>query len=82
MKRFLPLFEPSTTNLMGQTVVYYYGGFSEETGKGRTQGVRGKLSLNKSGYEDFAVELRKILGPSVKSDEKNLPRAVVYMKRR
>lgn len=82
MKRYLTLFAPSTTNLAGQTMVYYYGGFSEETGKGKTQGVCGKLLLKKSGYEDVNVELREILGPSVKTDGKNLPRAVCHMKKR
>jgi hypothetical protein len=82
LKRYLPLFQPSRTNLVGQSIVYYYDGFSFETDKGQTQGVRGKLTLTKAGYEDVTIELRSILGPGIKTEDKNLPRAKITMKRK
>ena len=82
MKRFLPLFEPSRTNLAGVTIIYYYGGFSFETDKGKTQGVRGKLTLAKKGYEELKIDLREVLGASLKSEDKSLPRAQFTMNRK
>ena len=82
LKRYLPLFAPSRTNLAGQTCVYYFGGFSFETNSGQTQGVRGRLTITKEGYQDVTVELSKIIGPSLKTDDKSLPRAQLTMKKR
>ena len=70
MKRLAPLFEPAITNVAGQTVVYYFGGFSFETDKGQTQSVRGKLRITKTGYVDVEIDLPKVLGTSFKTEEK------------
>lgn len=81
-KKFAPLFAATQTNPAGQTIAYYYGGYSFESGHGTTVGVRGTLKLVKVGYEDVTLELRNVLGPSFKDDgngHKSLPVAEVRM---
>ncbi len=82
LKRYAQLFAPSATNLAGHTLVYYYGGFAFESVKGQTQGVRGKLTITKAGYEDVTIGLSEIIGQSVKTDEKCLPRITITLKKR
>ena len=68
LRRLLPMLAPRITGEFGDAFVYYFGGFSEETARDgqvkRTQGIRGKLLVEKEGYHSTEVQLTKVLGSS------------------
>ena len=57
---------PKKTNQFGDAIVYYYGGFSSNGGAVQRQ-VRGKLKIQKAGYETVEIDLKQFLGPSFDS---------------
>lgn len=66
LKRYLPLFAPTQTNLIGRTFVHSFGGFHDVDGA-RSEQVRGRLIAKKKGYRDVEIELTGFLGKSLET---------------
>lgn len=64
LKRYVPLFAPTQTNLLGRTFVHTFGSFHDTDGK-RTDQVRGKLIAKKAGYKEVEIVLTEFLGESL-----------------
>ncbi len=70
------LFESSITNAAGDALVYYYGGFSVESGEATRQ-VRGQLKITKKGFPEVKVELSEALGHSLKIEDQKVPQVTL-----
>lgn len=60
-KAFLKLFDPTTTNVVGDALVYRCSGCSWTNGK-KFVSVRGVLKVKKKGYADYSIPLSKLIG--------------------
>ncbi len=81
MKDLIPMLEPKKTGEYGDAFVYYYGGFTSETGGKYRRQIRGTLVIEKEGFESMEVDLKKYFGPSFDSDTA-IPLIELYLKQK